>query len=91
MKDSKSKRIIDKNERIKEGYVPDDEINDWYNTVYRLQLAVVSHKRKEEDQALTDLERAKNMAVDLLKKMEERKQHPDYKVGLDKSKKRLRQ
>lgn len=83
-----SKRIVDKNERIKEGYVPDDEINDWYNTLYKLQIAVVSHERKDEDQALRDLDTAKNMAIDLLKKIELRALHPDYKEGLEKSKRR---
>lgn len=69
----RQKVLLDKSDRVKEGLIPFDEINDWYNMIYKLRLAVVSHNRKDEDQALRDLAKVMKLGKDLLKKMDDRK------------------
>ena len=84
----RQKVLVDKADRVKEGLIPDDEVSDWYNLVYKLKLALVSHNRKDEDQALRDLARAMKVGKDLLKKMDARKKDPNYQKGLEKSRRR---
>ncbi len=84
----RQKVLVDKADRVKEGLIRDEEVSDWYNLVYKLKLALVSHNRKDEDQALRDLARAMKVGKDLLKKMDARKKDPNYQKGLEKSRRR---